>query len=255
MLVDTHCHLNSNQLYQKYSEVKKRAEENNVKLFIVPGFDLETSKLAIKLAEEFDNVYAAIGFHPTEIKSYSDDEYNWLEENVKHPKVVAVGEIGFDFHWDTTTKEEQMKSFLRQIEIAKKNNLPLIIHSRDAMQVTYDTIKNNCLGMSGVMHSFSGSAEMALEFIKIGFYIGIGGPVTFTNAKDPKIVCDQIPLEYLLTETDSPYLSPHPLRGKENEPKNVVLVAQKICDIKNINMEILESQVFNNVTKLFRIEV
>lgn len=255
MFVDTHCHLNSHQLYKKYHEVKKNAEENNVKLFIVPGFDLETSKLAIKLAEEFDNVYAAIGFHPTEIKSYGENEYNWLEENITHPKVVALGEIGFDFHWDTTTEEEQMKSFLRQITIAKKHNLPLIIHSRDAMKITFDTIKEYCQGMSGVMHSFSGSFEMAKEFVKIGFYIGLGGPVTFTNAKDPKIVAENIQLEYLLTETDSPYLSPHPLRGKENEPKNVVLVAEKICEIKNITKEELEQQVLSNVKKLFRIEV
>lgn len=255
MLVDTHCHLNSHQLYKKYQEVKKAAEENNVKLFIVPGFDLETSKLAIKLAEEFGNVYAAIGFHPTEIKNYGEYEYNWLEKNITHPKVVALGEIGFDFHWDTTTEAEQMESFLKQIAIAKKHNLPLIIHSRDAMQLTYDTIKKHCDGMNGVMHSFSGSYEMAKKFVKIGFYIGLGGPVTFTNAKDPKIVCENIELECLLTETDSPYLSPHPLRGKENEPKNVVLVAEKICDIKNITMSKLEEQVLSNVKKLFRIEV
>ena len=141
MLVDTHCHLNNKDLYKKYLEVIKEANNNGVNLFIVPGCDLETSKIAVELAEKHDNIYAAIGFHPTEIKNYGENEYKWLEENVNNPKVVAVGEIGYDFHWDTTTEEEQEVSFIRQIEIAKKANKPIIIHSRDAMNKTYLTLK------------------------------------------------------------------------------------------------------------------
>jgi len=256
MFIDTHCHLNNETLYKIRHEIIKEASDVNVKLFIVPGYDLNTSKLAIKLAEEFDNVYAAVGFHPTEIKDYSDKEYSWLEEACKHPKVVAVGEIGYDFHWDTTTPEEQEISFKRQIEIAKKIGKPLIIHSRDAMQKTFDTlVETDAFSIGGVMHSYSGSAEMAKEFVKRGFYLGIGGPLTFLNAKDPKLVVSSIDLKYIITETDSPYLTPHPYRGKMNSPKYIPLIAEKIMELKNINEDTLQKQVLENVKRLFKIEV
>ena len=253
--VDTHCHFNSSQLYQDYDAYKKEAEKQGVKLFIVPGFDLESSKIAIKLAEQYDNVYAAIGFHPTEIKSYGDEEYNWLEENVKHPKVVAIGEIGYDFHWDTTTEEEQTKSLIRQIEIAKKVNKPLIIHSRDAMNKTYQMLKDlNAFTIGGVMHSFSGSLEMAKEFIKLNFYIGLGGPVTFTNAKDPKLVAEGIDVNYLLSETDAPYLSPHPLRGKMNAPRNIPIIVDQLSKLTKIEIDELKLIILNNTKRLFNIK-
>ena len=253
--VDTHCHFNSSQLYQDYDTYKKEAESQGVKLFIVPGFDLESSKIAIKLAEQYTNVYAAIGFHPTEIKSYGDEEYNWLEENVKHPKVVAIGEIGYDFHWDTTTEEEQTRSLIRQIEIAKKVNKPLIIHSRDAMNKTYQMLKElNAFTIGGVMHSFSGSLEMAKEFIKLNFYIGLGGPVTFTNAKDPKLVAEGIDVNYLLSETDAPYLSPHPLRGKMNAPRNIPIIVDQLSKLTKIEINELKEIILNNTKRLFNIK-
>lgn len=255
IFVDTHCHLNSEQLYKDYDNVKKEAEKEGVQLFIVPGFDLESSKLALKLAHEYENVYAAIGFHPTEIKHYSDLEYKWLEDNMKDDKVVALGEIGFDLHWDTTTLEEQMESFLRQVRIAKKVNKPLIIHSRDAMNITYQALKDNdCHLLGGVMHSFSGSIEMAKEFIKLNFYIGLGGPVTFTNAKDPKIVAENVDINYLITETDSPYLAPHPLRGKMNSPKNIPLIVSEIAKLRGIDINDLKTIVLDNTKRLFRIK-
>lgn len=256
MFVDTHCHLNSEQLYKIKEKVISDAKNVDVRLFIVPGYDLQTSKLAIELAEQYDNVYAAVGFHPTEIKNYKDAEYEWLENVAKHPKVVAIGEIGYDFHWDTTTPEEQEISFKKQIEIAKKVSKPLIIHSRDAMQKTFDTlVECDAFCIGGVMHSYSGSVEMAREFVKRGYYLGIGGPVTFLNAKDPKLVVSEIDLKYIITETDSPYLSPHPLRGKMNEPKNIPLIAQKIAELKNIDLITLKEQVLMNVQTLFKIEV
>jgi TatD DNase family protein len=256
MFIDTHCHLNSDQLYKIKDEVLKDAKSQNVELFIVPGFDLETSKLAIKLAEEYKNVYASVGFHPTEIKDYSDSHYEWLEKAAKHPKVVAIGEIGYDFHWDTTTKEEQEVSFKRQIVIAKRVGKPLIIHSRDAMKITFDTlIETDAFNLGGVMHSYSGSVEMAKEFVKRGYYLGIGGPVTFSNAKDPKLVVSEIDLKHIITETDSPYLTPHPYRGKMNSPKYIPLIAKKIAELKNIDLETLQKQVLENVKSLFKIEV
>ena len=255
IFVDTHCHLNSEQLYKDYDVFKKEAESLGVKLFIVPGFDLKSSKIAIKLAEEYDNVYAAIGFHPTEIKHYGKAEYKWLEENATHKKVVAIGEIGYDFHWDTTTEEEQTESFIKQVLIAKKVNKPIIIHSRDAMNKTYQMLKElNADSIGGVMHSFSGSLEMAKEFIKMNFYIGLGGPVTFTNAKDPKLVAAGIDINYLVSETDAPYLSPHPLRGKMNAPKNIPLIVEQISKLTNIEIEQLKDILLNNTKKLFRIK-
>lgn len=255
MYNDTHSHLNSPALYQKLEEIIKEAKANNVGLFIVPGYDLETSKIALKLAEKYDSIYAAIGFHPTEIKNYGDEEYKWLEENIAHKKVVALGEIGFDFHWDTTTKDEQLIAFKKQVDIAKKANKPLIIHSRDAIQLTYDMLKEtDAKVVGGVMHSYSGSLEMAPLFIKENFYLGIGGPVTFKNAKEIKKVVENIDLKYLLSETDSPYLTPHPYRGSENSPKYIPLIVEEIALLKRLDIKVVEEELLINAKKLFRLE-
>ena len=255
MYIDTHVHLNNLDLYSKLDEVLNNAINEKVELFIVPGYDLETSKIALDIAQKYPFVYATIGFHPTEIKNYTEKEYNWLEENVNNSKVVAIGEVGFDFHWDTTTKEEQEYAFVRQIEIAKKANKPLVIHSRDAIQLTYDTLRKynaSCIG--GVMHCYSGSLEMAPLFIKENFYLGIDGPVTFNNAKEIVKVVKEIPLEYLVSETDSPYLTPHPYRGKENQPKYIPLIMEKIASIKEMDIDEVSKVMLENAKKLFRLE-
>ena len=252
MLIDTHVHLNNKDLYPKIDEVMLEAKRVGVKKFFVVGYDLETSKLAIEIASKHEECYAIIGFHPTEIKHYKDEEYKWLEENAKHPKVVAIGEIGYDFHWDTTTKEEQEQSFIRQIEIAKKVNLPISIHSRDAIELTLKTIREtNAKIVGGVMHSYSGSKEMAQLFINENFYLGISGPVTFKNGRVMKEVVEKVDLKYLVTETDSPYLTPHPFRGKENGPKYIPLIVEEIAKIKNIHISDVEKQVEKNVFDLF----
>ncbi len=252
MLIDTHVHLNNKDLYPKIDEVMLEAKYVGVKKFFVVGYDLETSKLAIEIASKHEECYAIIGFHPTEIKHYKDEEYKWLEENAKHPKVVAIGEIGYDFHWDTTTKEEQEQSFIRQIEIAKKVNLPISIHSRDAIELTLKTLREtNAKIVGGVMHSYSGSKEMAQLFINENFYLGISGPVTFKNGRVMKEVVEKIDLKYLVTETDSPYLTPHPFRGKENGPNYIPLIVEEIAKIKNIHISDVEKQVEKNVFNLF----
>ncbi len=252
MLIDTHVHLNNKDLYLKIDEVMLEAKYVGVEKFFVVGYDLETSKLAIEIASKHEECYAIIGFHPTEIKHYKDEEYKWLEENAKHPKVVAIGEIGYDFHWDTTTKEEQEQSFIRQIEIAKKVNLPISIHSRDAIELTLKTLREtNAKIVGGVMHSYSGSKEMAQLFINENFYLGISGPVTFKNGRVMKEVVEKIDLKYLVTETDSPYLTPHPFRGKENGPKYIPLIVEEIAKIKNIHISDVEKQVEKNVFNLF----
>ena len=255
MYIDTHVHLNNPDLLVKVEEVISLAFEEGVQKFIVPGYDFETSKIALELAHKYPFIYAAIGYHPTEIKGYGEKEYKWLEENVGDPKVVAIGEVGFDFHWDSTTKEEQEEAFIRQIEIAKKANKPLVIHSRDAIQLTYDTLKkHNASMVGGVMHCYSGSLEMAPLFIKENFYLGVDGPVTFSNAKEIVKVVKEIPIEWLVTETDSPYLTPHPYRGKENQPKYIPLIVNKISEIRGMEITEVAKVLFDNAQKLFRLE-
>ena len=171
----------------------------------------------------------------------------------QNPKVVAIGEVGYDFHWDTTTEEEQTKAFIKQIEIAKKYNLPLIIHSRDAHQITFDTLKNNdAKVVGGIMHSYSGSSEMAKEYIKINFSFGISGPITFKNGKSMKEVVEHIDLKYIVSETDSPYLTPHPYRGKENGPKYIPLIVEEIARIKEMDIKMVAKEINNNVNRIFR---
>lgn len=252
MFIDTHVHLNNKDLFKKINEVISEAQQVGVEKFFVVGYDLETSKLAIDIAYKYDNCYAIIGYHPTEIKDYTDEHYNWLEENGKLDKVVAIGEIGYDFHWDTTTKEEQYYAFVRQIEIAKKLNKPISIHSRDAIDLTLKTlVETNAKVVGGVMHSYSGSKEMARLFIKENFYLGISGPVTFKNGRVMKEVVEEADLKYLVSETDSPYLTPHPYRGKENGPKYIPIIVEEISKIKNINIEEVKRQIEINVKDLF----
>lgn len=255
MYIDTHVHLNNQNLLAKLDEVIKDSIDAGVSKLIIPGYDYETSKLALEIANKYPFVYASIGFHPTEIKGYGEKEYKWLEEHINDPKVVAIGEVGFDFHWDTTTKEEQEEAFIRQIEIAKKANKPLIIHSRDAIQLTYDTLKQQKASVvGGVMHCYSGSLEMAPLFIKENFYLGVDGPVTFSNAKEIVKVVKEIPLSWLLSETDSPYLTPHPYRGKENQPKYIPLIVEKIAEIKGMEITEVAKVLLENAQKLFRLE-
>lgn len=254
MYIDTHVHLNDPSLYNKLDEVLNDAINNKVNKFIVVGFDLETSIRALELTKKIPNCYCAIGFHPTEIKNYSEKEYNWLDEHASDEKVVAIGEIGYDFHWDKTNEKEQEEAFIRQINIAKKHNLPLIIHSRDALEKTYLTLKNeNAKIVGGVMHSYSGSYNYAANFINLNFYLGISGPVTFKNGQKMKDVVKNIDLKYLLSETDSPYLTPHPYRGKENGPKYIPLIVEEIAKIKEQPLDIIAKTLMENAKNLFKI--
>lgn len=254
MFIDTHVHLNNPILYEKIDQVIIEAKDAKVTEFIVVGYDLETSKKAIEIAEKYECCYAVIGFHPTEIKDYTDKEYEWLDENASRNKVIGIGEIGYDLHWDTTTLEEQEQAFVRQIEIALKHNLPVSIHTRDAIQKTYETLnKYGMKKLKGVIHSYSGSSEMAKEFIKLGFKLGISGPITFLNNRTMKETVDSVSLNDIITETDSPYLTPHPYRGKENGPKYIPLIAEKIAEIKNVNIEEVSKIIRKNVKELFNI--
>ncbi len=252
MFIDTHVHLNNPQLEANFEQVINDALMVGVEKMIVVGYDLETSKKAVELANQYDFIYAAVGFHPTEIKNYTDDEYQNLELLASMPKVVAIGEVGFDFHWDTTTKEEQLTAFVRQIELAKKLKLPLIIHSRDAHQLTFETLKkHNASKVGGIMHSYSGSVEMAKEYLKMHFCLGISGPVTFKNGKNMKDVVKAIDAKYLVSETDSPYLTPEPYRGQINGPKNVLLIVEEMAKLKGISISEMAQNIKDNVKRIF----
>lgn len=253
MLIDTHVHLNSDQLFTDLENVIQRALDNNVSQMIVVGFDKITNQRAIKIAEQYPFIYAAVGYHPTEAKDITEKDFDVLNEQLLHPKVVAVGECGLDFYWDKEHANEQINVFQRQIEMSKRINKPLIIHMRDASEATYNVL-SNYEDLKGVMHCYSGSAEMAKLFIELGMYISLGGPVTFKNGHKPKQVAKEVDLNYLLVETDSPYLSPHPFRGKTNEPFRVKLVAEEIARIKEMPYTKLAKITTQNAHKLFHIK-
>lgn len=254
MLFDTHVHLNDKKYEEDLVEVIIRAQDEGVSKMLVVGYDARTNKLAIELADKYDFIYAAVGWHPVDAIYLTDELFAQLEEQVNHPKVVAIGECGLDYHWDTSPHDVQKEVFIRQIRLAQQINKPLIIHTRESINDTLDILKTyQADQVGGVMHCYSGSVEMAREFIKLNFKISLAGPVTFTNGRKPQSVAKEIPLENLLIETDAPYLTPHPNRGKRNEPLYVSLVAKKIAELKETTYEEVCEQTMKNACKLFKI--
>ena len=256
MIFDTHCHLNDEKLLPRVEEVIESAKEAGVNPFLVIGWDKQSSLCAIKLAERFECVYAAIGFHPENIFDMQENDFDETMSFINHPKVVAVGEIGLDYYWtkDPVQRELQKEWFIKQIEFANEHHKPISIHSRDSINDCITILKENKPLYGGVMHCYSGSVEQLKDILDLGLYIGLDGPVTFTNAKTPKEVCEVVPLDRLLTETDSPYLSPHPLRGTVNEPKNLVWIVDEIARLKQISKKHIMEVTYGNAIKLFNIK-
>ncbi|WP_369901551.1 TatD family hydrolase [Bacillus manliponensis] len=255
MLFDTHSHLNADQFTEDLQEVIARMKEAGVSYTVVVGFDEITIKRAMELAETYDFIYAAVGWHPVDAIDMTEDHLKWLEELAAHPKVVALGEMGLDYYWDKSPKEVQQEVFRKQIQLAKKVKLPIIIHNRDATQDIVTILEEeNAAEVGGIMHCFSGSVEVAKQCIEMNFLISLGGPVTFKNAKKPKEVAMEIPMEKLLIETDCPYLTPHPFRGKRNEPSYVKLVAEEIANLKELSYEEIATKTTENAKKLFGIQ-
>lgn len=250
MIIDTHMHI-FDERYENTEEIINNALENNVKKMIVVGFDKESSLKALELSKKYDFIYLSVGLHPSEVKKEEDKELSWLTDILKSEKVVSVGEIGLDYYWDKSFKDEQKYYFEKQIEIAKEYDLPIIVHCRDAVQDCYNILKDS--NVKGVMHCYSGSLEMAREFTKKGYYLGIGGVVTFKNAVEIKKVVEGIDLSYLLSETDSPYLTPVPYRGKLNQPAYTKYVVEEIAKIKNLPVLEVEEILEKNTKKLFGI--
>lgn len=254
-LIDTHCHLNDETLYQNLDEVISNALQVGVEKMIVIGWDKKSSKLAIKIAEQYPFIYACVGYHPENLEGVTEDDLNEVLNLSSHPKVVGIGEIGLDYHWekDPQKREIQKEFFIKQIEYANKVGLPISIHSREAFQDTIEILKEHKPMHSGVLHCYSGSVEGLQDVFNLDLYIGLDGPVTFRNAKTPKEVATEVPLERLLLETDSPYLSPHPLRGTVNEPANIILVADEIARLRDMSKKHLLEVVYDNSCKLFKL--
>ncbi|MFC2948816.1 TatD family hydrolase [Virgibacillus sediminis] len=255
MLFDTHVHLNARQFHEDREETIQRAFDSGVKYMTVVGFDRETIPLAIEIAEQNDTIYAAVGWHPVDAVDMTEEDLDWIEELSSHPKVVAIGEMGLDYHWDKSPKEVQKKVFRQQINLAKKVDLPIIIHNREATEDIIEILQEeNAREVGGVMHCYNDSVKYVQACLDMNFYISLGGPVTFKNATLPKEVAAEVPLDRLLVETDAPFLAPHPNRGKRNEPAYVKLVAEKIAELRDMPYEEISRITTENAFAFFGIK-
>lgn len=252
MIFDSHAHYDDETFEEDRDSLLAGMEEAGVTGIINVGASLQGVKKSQDLAERYPFFHAAVGIHPDEVGSLDEEKMQWMYELCRKPKSVAVGEIGLDYYWDKESHECQKEWFRRQLVMAKETGLPVNIHSRDAAQDTFDLMKAEHAGTTGgVIHCFSSSAQLALEYVKLGYYIGIGGVVTFKNARVMKEVAAAVPLERILLETDCPYLAPVPYRGKRNSSLYLPLVAEEIARIKGVTAEEVETATYENVLRLF----
>ena len=253
MLVDSHAHIDDERFDADRDEVVARALAAGVSLILNVGADMGSSARSVALAEKYSGIYAAVGMHPHDAKDMRETDYTQLEQWTKPPRVVAIGEIGLDYHYDLSPRPVQKEVFLRQLDLARKTGKPFIIHEREAHADTLEIIRSAARGLKGVFHCFSGSVETAREYLKMGFYISVAGPVTFSKSGKTKEVAKYVPLDRLLVETDSPYLTPQPHRGHRNEPAYVRLVAEEIASLRNLPLEEVAAATTANVRRLFDI--
>ncbi|MGI6107245.1 MAG: TatD family hydrolase [Lachnospiraceae bacterium] len=253
MIFDTHAHYEDEAFDADREEILRLLPAGGIGAVTDVASSMETARKAVELAERFDFVYASVGAHPDSVSELSEesmDEFAEIAE--KHPKVRAVGEIGLDYHWGRENAELQRKWFRRQLRLARELRLPVIIHSRDAAQETFDILaEEKAEEAGGVIHCYSGSAEMAEEYVRRGFYLGIGGVVTFKNARVIKEVVRRIPLTSLVLETDCPYMAPVPHRGERNSSLNLPFVVKAVCELKGLEREEVEDVTWNNAEKLY----
>ncbi|MCL6605994.1 MAG: TatD family hydrolase [Paenibacillus sp.] len=253
-LFDTHTHLDAPEFDEDREEIIARAVETGVSKMINIGFNRETIPTTMKLVESYDFIYAAVGWHPVDAINMTESDLEWVASLCSHKKVVAIGEIGLDYHWDTSPKDVQQRVFRQQIRLARELGMPISIHNRDAHEDVVKILREEKANeVGGVMHSFSGSWETAKMCLDLGFHLSFGGPITFKNAKAPKEVLAKTPLDRLLIETDSPYLTPHPYRGKRNESAHVKLVAEAAAEIKGITWEEMAEITYANALERFGI--
>lgn len=253
-IFESHAHYDSSKFAEDREELLNSIQENEVGTIINVGTSWKSVTSVIELAEKYPFIYAALGLHPDEVGDLNEERFAFLREQCRKEKVVAIGEIGLDYYWDNESHDIQKKWFVRQLELARELDLPVIIHSRDAAEDTLKIMKEHAQGLRGVIHCFSYSKELAEEYVKMGFHIGIGGVVTFKNGKKLKEVAEVIPLERILLETDCPYLAPEPYRGKRNSSLYIPHIAQAIADIKGITYEEVVAQTEQNGKLLFGIQ-
>lgn len=244
-MIDTHCHL----FTEDYSDLEKVIKKMENNIMIVSGTNPKDNQEVLSLCEKYPNIYGTLGYHPEEVNSIAEEDLEWLEKHLENAKIVGLGEIGLDYHWDKDNKEKQKEIFVAQMEIARKYHKCAVIHSRDAIEDTYEIVKQYP-DVKTVIHCFSSSLEMAKKFISLGSKLGIGGVLTFKNSNKLKEIIKNLDLSNFLLETDSPYLTPEPFRGQRNEPYNIVFVADKIAELKGISREkVLEETTANAISQ------
>lgn len=253
MIFESHAHYDDEQFDEDREKLLESMDEGGVGTIVNVGASLESCESTLALTQKYPFVYAALGVHPDEVGALNEESFQWLREQCRKEKVVAVGEIGLDYYWDNEPREVQKKWFIRQLELARELDLPVIIHSRDAAADTMEIMKTHAQGLGGVIHCYSYSPELAREYVKMGFYIGVGGVVTFKNSKKLKETVEEIPITSILLETDCPYLAPDPNRGKRNSSLNLVFVAETIAKIKEMEYDDVVRQTEENARKMFRL--
>ena len=258
-LFDNHSHLDDEKFDEDREELIEKIKNSNVKMLISAGYSLEGSTKAVELSKKYDFIYATCGISPNDIPQTEEELWKTLEKIEKlakeNPKVRAIGEIGLDYYWekDEKRRELQKKAFIEQIKLANKLELPIVIHTREAVMDTLDILKKNSVNKKGIFHCCPLNRELVKEGLKLGFYISFAGPVTFKNSKNADEIISMVPDDKILIETDSPYLSPEPFRGKRNDPRNVEYVAKKIADVKGLDLEKVAEITYNNAKKVFEI--
>ncbi len=254
MIIDTHAHIDFDEYANKFDEMLEAANNNHVEKIIIPAVEPSTFDRILKLAEKYENIYCAMGIHPSEAKTYNEEVEQIIIQNCKNPKVIAIGECGLDYYWDKSFNDIQKEVFKKQIKLANELNKTLIVHDREAHLDTITLLKENILPKTPVvMHCFSGSYEFGMECIKEGYFLAFGGVSTFKNAKKVHEVIEKMPLEFLLLETDSPYLTPEPFRGKENQPAYLKYVVEKIAQIRGLSTTEIEEITTRNAKRAFKI--
>lgn len=254
-LFDSHSHLNDEKFDEDREEQIKKIRESGVSNFITAGYSVESSKKALEIAKKYDFIYTTAGVSPNDIPQTEDKLWKQLAEIEKiveknKEKICAIGEIGLDYYWNTDNKELQKKAFIEQIKIANKYNLPIVIHTREAVMDTLQILKENKVTKTGVFHCCPQNRELIKEGLKLGFYISFAGPITFKNSKNAEEMINLVPNDRILIETDSPYLAPEPVRGTRNTPANVKYIAQKIADVKGLTLEEVEKITFENTKNI-----
>lgn len=253
MLFETHAHYDDPRYDEDRDLLLSSFPAHGIAYVVNAGADMQTSRIGVELSKRYDFLYASVGVHPHEAKSMTDKDLNTLEEYAKNPKVVAIGEIGLDYYYEHSEKEQQRYWFGQQLALCKKLDMPVIIHSRDATAETLAFMEKSGL-RHGVIHCFSGSVETARQYVEMGFYIGVGGMVTFPKAKTIKEVVADLPLDRLVLETDCPYLAPVPHRGKRNDSRYLTYIAEKVAEIKGLTPEAVVEATLQNGKRLYQIE-